>query len=350
MDSSKNSAQSSPSSTTLPHAPLLHLNLIARSLVGSGIDLDEVFAESDLELPDTNNPISRISLYEVSDILEWVFNETKDPIAGMKIYENMRLADLSAMGFALSCSTSYHSFLERGHQYLRYFTSVGSFTILEEDEYLFLMVELPDIYDSSLIKHQRVAECMGCAFITLSQEVTHQKSPFLSIYLNRVSHPSVKTYLESIAHCTIEVDSPMIGFKICKSRASATLPMANPEMACVNDELVLQHFRQIYKNDFVYQVESLISEGLGKEEISKTSIATQLACSERKLHQKLAEQGTSFSKLHNKIRKKRAMQLVKAGTLNHNQIAYALGLTNPSNFARSFNAWTGYTLNEFKAL
>lgn len=64
-------------------------------------------------------------------------------------------------------------------------------------------------------------------------------------------------------------------------------------------------------------------------------------CTPRTLHRRLQEEGTSFQQLLDQVRHRLACEHLKAGKLDVQEIAYALGYTEIANFRRAFKRWEG---------
>lgn len=346
-----------------------HAGLIARELGKRGVDVESLFTELDIDLPQINNPVKRISVEQITKLLKLAIQKTGDPTIALKIYQNIQLGDLDALGFAISCSTTYLSLLQRFQRFSTYILSNGNIQIIEEpDGYLFLA----DIEDTEptldpspsseatgvglanfSFRHKDfmlLIEAMGLGFIKMSNDVCQQETLPIKAYFLPPSHPSIKEEMQRFLPKCEFVNAPFYGVKFSKGIAEQKLPMANPQMARINDEIIIKNLDDIFKNDIVFNVETMIREGLAVGEFSRSDVAVKLGVSERKLQQRLDARKTSFSDILLRVRKTLAMQHIREEKLRINQIAYALGFTNGSNFSRSFKSWTGYTPNEFKDL
>jgi len=345
-----------------------HAGLIARELNRRGIDAESMFSELDIALPQTNNPAKRISVEQITKLLKLSIQKTGDPTIALKIYKNIQLGDLDALGFAISCSSTYLSLLQRFQRFSTYILSSGNIQIIEEpDGYLFLA----DIEDTeptppsssneptgvSLAnfshKHKDfmiLLEAMGLGFIKMSNDVCQQNVLPIKAYFLPLSHPSIKEEMQRFLPDCELINAPFYGVKFPQNIAEHKLPMANPQMARINDEIIINNLDEIFKNDIVFRVETVVREGLAVGEFSRSDVAVKLGVSERTLQQRLDERKTSFSDILLRVRKTLSMQHIREDKLRINQIAYALGFTNGSNFSRSFKSWTGYTPNEFKDL
>lgn len=75
-------------------------------------------------------------------------------------------------------------------------------------------------------------------------------------------------------------------------------------------------------------------------------IAALLHLSERTLRRQLAEEGTRFTALHDRIRTQRALELLHDRGLTISRVGNQVGFTDVREFRRAFKRWTGYTPSE----
>lgn len=71
--------------------------------------------------------------------------------------------------------------------------------------------------------------------------------------------------------------------------------------------------------------------------------ARALAISERTLHRRLAEEGTSFRELNDEVRHELAVHLVRTTSRPVREIATTVGFADPRSFQRAYSRWTGTT-------
>lgn len=68
----------------------------------------------------------------------------------------------------------------------------------------------------------------------------------------------------------------------------------------------------------------------------------------RTLHRRLLEEGSSYSDVVDEVRHMLAVEHLKAGRLSLQEIAYALGYTDQSNFRRAFKRWESVAPSEYQ--
>jgi len=80
-------------------------------------------------------------------------------------------------------------------------------------------------------------------------------------------------------------------------------------------------------------------------------LAAELAgLSVRTLSRRLAEEGTSYERLVERMRFAAAVDLLRGDQLRLIDIAYELGYTDPANFTRAFRRWAGMPPSEYRRL
>ena len=81
---------------------------------------------------------------------------------------------------------------------------------------------------------------------------------------------------------------------------------------------------------------------------SLPEVAKRLGVSDRTLHRRLADEGTSHSELLDEARRERAMILLADRSLSAAEISFLLGYSEPGAFFRAFKRWTGKTPGAYR--
>lgn len=91
------------------------------------------------------------------------------------------------------------------------------------------------------------------------------------------------------------------------------------------------------------RVEEVLAAQPRTGDLVPADVASRLAVSERTLQRRLREEGVTFAGLEDAVRRDRAFQFLRDGLLPHFEIAFLLGFSDPSAFARAFRRWSGTT-------
>jgi len=100
------------------------------------------------------------------------------------------------------------------------------------------------------------------------------------------------------------------------------------------------------RDELLERVRSFAAADEGFRDLGQ--VAERMHVSERTLKRRLAERGTSFSKLVDELRRDRALLLVRAGEHSVEEIARRTGYADAANFTRAFRRWTGQTPRAFR--
>jgi AraC-like DNA-binding protein len=101
-------------------------------------------------------------------------------------------------------------------------------------------------------------------------------------------------------------------------------------------------------SDFVATVADRIGRELEAGDAQASGVAKSLRMSQRTLQRRLAEDGTSFTKVRERVRRERGVAWVRSGSLPLAEIAYRLGFSDPAAFSRAFKRWTGHAPGAYR--
>ena len=93
----------------------------------------------------------------------------------------------------------------------------------------------------------------------------------------------------------------------------------------------------------VEQVENIVTARLGEGGIRIATVAADCGMSTRSLTRRLAELGTSFSEIVDRLRHDLAVRYLNETAISLTEIAFLLGYGEVSSFNHAFRRWTGQT-------
>jgi AraC-like DNA-binding protein len=98
------------------------------------------------------------------------------------------------------------------------------------------------------------------------------------------------------------------------------------------------------------RVAAVLAERLSHEGADMTSVARDLAVSRATLYRALQQEGTTFARVLDDVRRDRAMHRLSTGGPTVQQVAHETGFSEPAAFSRAFKRWTGETPLGYRAL
>ena len=126
------------------------------------------------------------------------------------------------------------------------------------------------------------------------------------------------------------------------------LPAANAELARQNDAVVMALLKQINRSDIIAQVRASFIELLPSGDCSRKNVAVQLGMSARTLQNRLMIRETNYSDLLSETRRELAEQYMQQRLHTVSEVAFLLGFSEISSFARAFRSWTGESPSHYR--
>ena len=126
------------------------------------------------------------------------------------------------------------------------------------------------------------------------------------------------------------------------------LPGGNAELARHSEQLVFNYLKTFTEVELVNAARMSLFELLPRGDFSLSSLASSLEMQEEDVSSQLKASGTSYQQLLGDTRRELAEEYIVRADLSVNEIAYMLGFSDCSNFARSFRRWTGKSPSDFR--
>ena len=99
---------------------------------------------------------------------------------------------------------------------------------------------------------------------------------------------------------------------------------------------------------FAARVRHELSRALQDGQATLAQIATRMGITPRTLQRRLADEATTFQIMLDDCRRDLALPLLAGAELTLQEVAFALGFSEPSAFHRAFRPWTGTTPGEYR--
>jgi AraC-like DNA-binding protein len=319
--------------------------LLAQALRSRDRDPAPLFDAAGIDMPDAAVPGIRIPTRRMQTLWRLAVEATGDPCLGLVAARHFQPAALHGLGFAWLASDTLHAALERLVRYSRFINSATDFRLEKTADSIDLVIrisreEWPNFVFAS-------ADLAMAAFLRMCQiTASHAVMP-LRVSLQRPPPPCAEDFV-AIFGPDIQYDAPDNRLCFDRTLVEAPLTMANPELARLNDQTVIDYLARCDSASITMQVRSRIIELLPDGRPSQEAIAESLHLSLRSLQRKLQNEGTSFTTLLNDTQQQLAMQYIRESHRSIGEITYLLGYSEPGSFTRAFRRWTGKSPLQFR--
>ncbi len=315
--------------------------VIARALESYQIDSKQMFSSFGLEPEPFRDPDSRISKETMDQIWEEAARLTGNPCIGFEIGQVVHATNLHAVGYALQASATLREGLQRLVRYQRLISTAAEMDLVEIDNTLQFQIDPSpgiDIGDDAAFT----------STVQMCRDVTHEEFHPLSVHMMRPAPPCVDKLAEFFG-CPVEYAADLDKIVFSKESVDEHLTRHNPAVAQASDEVARDYLANMDKKDVVTRARVAIIDHLPDGEPNRKAVGSELAMSERTLARRLADRDYTFSSLVDEVRDQLAKEYLRQHRFSVTDVAFLLGFSDQSNFARAFKRWTSQSPTEFRA-
>ena len=330
----------------MPQTSLARLSKLAWKLLEDyGHNPESLFREVGLDPKLIHHPDARMS-YEVADNL-WskTSDLIDDPCFGLHAVKHWHPSHFGALGYAWLASSSLRTAFNRFDRYVHTVSEFVDFQLEDTAEgFVVTFIPKPFVLDIPARTDAMLAIFTKMCRINVNQElnpslvtVTHKEFPCSGEYYAYFRSP-------------IQFEAATNSFTLSTEVIDQTLDGTNPQLAQLNDQLMISTLAKLNRNNIEQRVKAAIIEQLPSGNISQEMVADALHMSVRNLQRKLKNIDTTFRDLLDDIRQQLAKQYVTASDVNLNEVTFLLGFSESSSFSRAYKRWHGVTPSKARRL
>lgn len=160
--------------------------------------------------------------------------------------------------------------------------------------------------------------------------------------------PGYEDLARDVFQCEVRYSARWTGFAFAGNVVDAPLAMANPTTLRETMQICQRELEKIaHQQTWRMKVRRILLEE--RNGFPSLNVAARMFnLTPRTLHRRLLEEGSSYSEVVDEVRHMLALEHLKTGMLSLQEIGYALGYTDQSNFRRAFKRWEGMAPSEFQ--
>ncbi|MES2129055.1 MAG: AraC family transcriptional regulator [Pseudomonadota bacterium] len=315
---------------------------VARALDACGVDSARIFAAVGIEGELTNDPMMRLPTETMTRLYRACVDVTNNPYFGLAVARHIHISNLHALGYALAASATLFDFCRRLERYMRLVSQVAEVSLAENGDEVTLRLR-------HVVPVCGETEDCFLAFLVLTMRQLHK--PGFNPLRVGFNHP---VPLEGGAPYGTLFRAPVMfdhgASELVLARDALHTPLVGscPELAHVNDKIIIGYLAKLDKNDVITGVTQKIIELLPDGECNREKVASALCMSPAALHLKLTQRGTHFQELLDKTRMELACGYLQQAARSVTEVTFLLGFADTSNFTRAFKRWTGVSPTEFR--
>jgi AraC-like DNA-binding protein len=295
------------------------------ALTAAGIDT-ATLGDSDARLP------RRL----VADILQIAAQRTVDAALGLHAAEHLESTDFGVMDHAVRACPDVRRALLCIARYIR----------LQDDN-----VEMHFVEDGDRVVWQirnavppllRLTNDfqVTATFMNLSRRLGRREAP-LEVHLRHKEATDTAEYAR-VFRAPVRLGMPHNGLVLPRFLLDQPVPSANADVFSVFDLMATNLLKKLDRKDTVTgRVRRLVATHIGRHDIGIVHAGEQLHMSQATLRRRLDEEGTTYRSIVDEVRRELAAQYIAEPQIALGEIAFLLGFSTQSAFARAFRRWNG---------
>lgn len=309
------------------------------------IDPEPYFRRARIDPRLINDPHARFSLSLIDKTYRELYETVNDPCIGLKVATLWHPSHLGSLGYAWLASSTLYTALNRLSRYVRIINDALSVEMEEVDENLVITItsddrEMPAHYQDDASSAILLDMCRA--------NYGRELNPVLVRFKHAGSVCSGEYY--SFFRCPVEFGAELNQIIFPLEVVNKPLTSSNPQLAQINDQVMINYLAKLDKDDIVQQVKAAIIDQLPSGNVTEDSVAETIYISKRSLQRKLNDKGTTFKTIMTEVRQDLALKYIHDRHLTLTEISFMLGFSEMSSFSRAFKRWTGESPKEFRKL
>ena len=315
---------------------------IAKALESSGVDSGRIFRAVGVPTDLSNDPMSRLPIATLTRLYRACVDVTNNPYFGLTVARHVHISNLHALGYALAASATLMDFCRRLERYFRLVSQAAKVSVAEAEGMIFLRFEYQ-------VEVSGETEDAFFSFLVLTMRLLYKRgfNPVRVEFHRPMPREGAQPY-EALMRAPVSFSHADGLLVFDKAELEQPLDGSCPELAQVNDTIVLGYLARLDKSDVITGVTQKIIEFLPDGDCSRDKVAKALCLSPTTLQLKLSQRGTHFQQLLDDTRKELACSYLQQAARSVTEITFLLGFTDTSNFTRAFKRWTGVSPTDFR--
>ncbi len=323
------------------------LTVIAAALKPYGIDADEIYKRHGVELNLVSQPCYRVPVSRSKQL--WAEaavtadNDAFGLLAGSCAHPTM----YHSLSMALWSSSSIKQLIECWIQHLSVISTAATAQFSGQSNYYELTIN-PAFNNLGNQEAGEISiDATLAALITICR--LHSGTDFSPTHVELMrAAPSNTHGFEQFFNCPIKYSAETLTLRFNKKQLEKPIIQGNPQLMREMEKLSLEYILGMGGEDLIGKLRKTFLEQLPNGGADQEQVASALCMSARTLHRKLRDEGTSYREQLDEVRRELSLQYIIHGKLSVLDIAFQLGFSNCSNFARAFKRWVGKTPNEYR--
>lgn len=318
--------------TQLARGPLMLLHYAEQH----GMDRDKLLARSDMSADMLTQPDSRVPTRSMVKLWRAVIDETDEPLLGLEVGKGPSVTDFGLVGYAMQHSNHLLDAFHRLARYQRILSESVRFTLREDNQ----VCVLTWVTQPSLLAIRHPVESNMTLLVRAARELTGVDLSPVKVELPTPAPKDSAAYKTEF-RCDVAFACDTAAITWSSKHMSLPTVAADETLVGYLDELAVIAVGPIDadQDNTTTAVRRALWATLPRGRPNIWRISQELGVSVRTLQRRLGEEGSSFSRILDELRRDVTRELLAEGDQPVADISFLLGYSEPSAFHRAYRRW-----------
>ena len=310
-----------------------------------GIDPGPIFEQVKIDTSVFRRPGARVPLSKMTRLWDMAVYMTDDQQFGLRVGARAEPGDFYVLGHTWLASGTLRGALERLSRYAHVLsTAISRSEVVDRDGMIVYVESFPD---PGIVVNRTADEAGMVAFFKLCEIVKRERVRPLRAELVFPAD-TARGYLEEFLDCPVTYGNEREKFYFSKALFEEPLPGYIPDVLDSTSRIAEQYLESLDQSKVATEVRRLLVQMLPSGKADQDNVANRLYRSTSTLQRQLSAEGTSYRDILESTRRSLAEKYLREGDYTQAEIAYMVGFSDQSNFARAFKRWTGMSPGQFQ--
>jgi AraC-like DNA-binding protein len=309
-----------------------------------GVDPLPLFRESRIDPAKFQTPGSRVPFSKMDVLWKLATEASADAEFGIQVGSRVTPGDFYVLGHAWLASETLHDAFRRLARFIQVLSTVGSSLDVRIEGDSCTLIET---FANRIVQPQPAA--MDAGFVALTRMCDFVTAapvrPWRVVLPEGIDGRGIN-YAATLG-CPVEFGDVEV-WQFSKADVEARLTGSIPEVADAVEIIANEYLASLDEGTVAREVREMIIQMMPSGQSDQESVAKRLYRSRSTLQRQLVAEGTSYRQILESTRQSLAENYLRSDDYSQAEVAFMLGFTDQSNFARAFRRWTGMTPGEFR--
>jgi AraC-like DNA-binding protein len=308
-----------------------------------GLDIPTILREAGIPRDVIGDPEKRVELPALYRLWESMIRRLADPALPIQIARTYRVEDLYVMGFALMTSPSTREAVRRAIRYYALLTDSARWELDERGETATIRFSRGGALD---LGHRVANEAALAVFLHVYRQTIGEDIPAGASF--RHLAPADTSAHRRFFRGDLKFGAAADSLVLDRSTLDRIPRTANPQLGAFFERHAETLLSRHEAATIADQVRDAIAAELASGQPSMAVVARRLGASERSLRRRLQDEGIGFRELCDDVLRVRAEALLRRRGTSVTDVAFLLGFSDSSAFARACKRWFGRSPSQLR--